>query len=677
MDALFESFNIHKLKSKNDFNQVISDIFIADEKNLLSVYKEIRQNSKLDMNLIYKKTELYMDDIIKKNTNIGIILDKILNIMSRLLKLFSYVKNRIINDDIYHILIDIFYKKFLDNPENLAIVIDNIFSPLIIQKRDSELIFNKFIKLLRNLYDNSNFELADKLSDKLIEILKDTLIQKHFISNKTLNYIDLIQDYKLIKRLLKYEQMISRDQENALLYSKLNSILINLPIIRILCKVDIYECDQIYYDIISDELKYIERLNTIEYIEQNIKNIESNIIISKDKYNNELLLIELSKIFKIYNMMYTCWGNDSVKNLINKAINNILNQDNMFLHYIATALIIFVKKITSSNINIIKEMVIPIVKNIALTDLSSEFLNILYLNMQNNLLKNIINDIHIEYCMTITNPFASSENKLFAINKFLNEIIINKKYNKEIKTINIKCNKKVSVDMNKCDIILINKEIWKNKQEKYYIKIPDEINIYYKSYEAFYDAKHNYRLIEWSLDDSFIDFEFNDLQGNPHLVSGSIIPMSVLFLIDNNPGISLNQLLLQLILPDKKDDIKSLNKIKSSIELLVINDIIQEKNNLYTCNEIKHNINLSKLIIAKNKLQIQEQHYDINSTIDCYIIKCLKVAENGFNTKDLLNSVNLKNQYFKINEKTLIDHVVILIKKNYITESYGIFSYLL
>ena len=123
--------------------------------------------------------------------------------------------------------------------------------------------------------------------------------------------------------------------------------------------------------------------------------------------------------------------------------------------------------------------------------------------------------------------------------------------------------------------ILINKDIWKIKNSNNTkFKIPNEIAIYFKIYENFYNIKHNYRSIEWSMDHSCIDIEIDGFT-----ISGSILPISILFLISQNKDINFEQL-LELLESSNKD------LIDNNIKLLESNNIIKCDNNKYIISNI-------------------------------------------------------------------------------------------
>jgi hypothetical protein len=497
----------------------------------------------------------------------------------------------------------------------------------------------------------------------------------YFISNKTLEsgkqdaFLNLITDFNLMKKCIAYEEKMTS-------YLKNKKYIVEnqfgcLPVLDIIQNVNIYNTSDIYYDIIRNQLENNPNPNLINYLKRSIQDIESNIVVTKEKYKSEILFIEISKIFRIYSKMRLNWYmNNEVTNSIKESINNILDLDDVLLNYIITSLIIFIKKLNSDSFIVLKDLSTNICHNIAFSNKESKFLDIFNQNLQSNSLKTKITPEFYQYINNIVEYFDPIESNYIRIKKFLDEIKTNIDYNKEVSKINITCKKNsnivdLSVDPKNLDVVLINKEIWKIKNSNHKFKIPDEISIYFKIYEQFYNLKHNYRSIEWSMDNSFIDIEINN-----KTISGTILPISILFLISKE-SLDFNKLLELL-------ETSNNELIDSNIKLLESNNIItKNSSNNYVISEITCDINLNKLTITKNKIVANNiVDFDINNSTDCFIIKILKpLNTSGLSFDNLYMKFEEINKYFKITKDFMQIRIDSLIKKNYIDLRNGEYYY--
>ena len=693
MDLLFDKFNIFKIKDNNEsYEDKFDKIFLLDT-NILEIYSYIRSenisSSEDKINILREKTKEYIQKRLSVINSVNMcnnILNEISNKLSRIRLLFDYIRNRK-QQDLFVKFIEDFYTTCI---ANIHIFIEHIFKHLINQKTPNyiyETALSSFKLLIDYLnypftslnYINENHDnyknaleqytiLYNKYTSELLFYFTNT-IKLYLISNKTLCYSDLVSDFKLIEKCVQYEKLMSQHLDINIykLTKNVRKLLSYLPILNIIQNVNIYTTDQIYYDIINNQLEYNPNSNIINYLIRLVKNIESNIIITKEKYKSETLLIELSKIFRIYHKMRINWSlNKEIIESIKKSINNILEYDEILLNYIVTSLIIFVKKININNFSVLKDLAINICSNIAISNKESQFLDIFNQNLQNNSLKTKISYEFYEYINHIVDCFDPIESNYMKIKKFLSEIKVNIDYNKEISKIKVTCNKEISFDINNMNTILINKDIWKIKNSNNTkFKIPNEIAIYFKIYENFYNIKHNYRSIEWSMDHSCIDIDIDGFT-----ISGSILPISILFLISQNKDINFEQL-LELLESSNKD------LIDNNIKLLESNNIIKCDNNKYIISNIISDINLNKLTIVKKKnTTVAQNDYDINNATDCFIIKIVKPLNGSYLTlNQVYEQLNKINKYFQVTEDFVKTRLDILINKSYIAFKNGVYYY--
>jgi len=682
MDTLLDNLNVFKIKDDIDtFEVKVENIFMS-ESNILDIYSYIRSKNiasdEYKISLLKIKTKEYMIKQLLLVNSINTCYNVLNDIISKLEKirlLFDYIKNRK-KLDIFTSFIEDFYTVCINNKD---ILIEYIFKPLIdpkYQYNNKETSIKSFKLLIEylNYSDETNLylQLYNKFTTKLINFFINT-IKIYLTSQKTLNYFDLVNDFKLIKENVKYEKMMSEYLNIDNMYMQSEKILGSLPILKIISNINIYSVDDTFFDIIKNVLENSTNSKIVNYLINLVENIESTVIITKDKYSSEKLIIDISKIFRIYNNMIINWSsNEDIIGAIKNSINNILSYDDILISYIATSLIIFVKKINNDNFDVLKNLTMNIANNIAISNQDSEFLDIFYQNLQNNLLKSKIKPELIEYIKIIIQKFDNTNSNFIKIQKFLFDIEINIDYNNEISNAKIKCNKTIPINMNICNTILINKNIWKNKNITSSFKIPDEIAVYFKTYEQFYNIKHNYRSIEWSMEHSTIEIEINN-----KVVTGSILPISILFLIGKHKNINYDNLLKLLEISEIQNlDLDKL--IKNNIKLLESNNIIKLTSDNYTLSDIISDVNLNKLSILKNKLinLSEEECFDVDNSTDCYLIKLLKPLNgHGLSFVEISTELNNINKYFKTTDEFIKTRLDILIYKNYVIFKNGIYCY--
>ena len=698
MDLLFEKFNVFKIKDNNEsYQDKCNKIFLLDT-NILEIYNYIRSEN-ISFNyekieILRDKTKEYIQDRLSKINSVQMcynILNEINNKLSIIRLLFDYIRNRK-QEDLFFKFIEDFYTISI---KNIHVFIEHIFNHLINYKTANYIYeiasksLNIFINNLNYPFESPTFKnntnikydealdqykmLYNKYTTEILFYFTSTM-KLYFNSNKTLLYTDLLVDFKLMKKCLTYEEIMTSYLKNK------KSIIENqfsyLPVLNIIQNVNIYNTTDTYYEIIRNQLENNLNSNLITYLKRSIQDIESNIVVTKEKYKSEILFIEISKIFRIYSKMRLHWYmNDEIINSIKQSINNILDLDDVLLNYIITSLIIFIKKLNSDSFPIFKDLSTNICYNIAFSNKESKFLDIFNQNLQSNSLKTKITYEFYQYINNIVNFFDPIESNYIKIKKFLDEIKNNIDYNKEVSKINVTCNKissnnisekvNFSFDPKNLDVVLINKEIWKIKNSNHKFKIPDEISVYFKIYEQFYNIKHNYRSIEWSMDNSFIDIEINS-----KTISGTILPISILFLISKE-SLDFNKLLELL-------ETSNNELIETNIKLLESNNIITKNNlNNYVISEITSDINLNKLTITKNKSIAKNiADFDINNSTDCYIIKILKpLNASGLSLDSICIAFEKINKYFKVTKDFIQTRIDILIKKSYIDFKNGEYYY--
>ena len=730
MDLLFEKFNVFKIKQPSSlanwqtqsvsgslanwqtqsvsgsksYQDCYQDKIFDSDTSILEIYNYIRLENVsyyLHLGIIREKAKEYIQNKLLQINSVNTchnILNDITNKLSRVRLLFDYIRNRK-QEDLFFKFIEDFYTIAI---KNIHVFIEHIFNHLINYKTPNYIYeiahksFNIFINYLNYPFESPTFKNNTNLQyDQALEQYKmlynkyttdilfyfTSTMKLYFISNKTLSsgkrdaFQDLIADFNLMKKCIAYEEIMTSYLKNKKYI--VENQLSCLPVLDIIQNVNIYNTNDIYYDIIRNQLENNPNPNLINYLKRSIQDIESNIVVTKEKYKSEILFIEISKIFRIYSKMRLNWYmNNEVTNSIKESINNILDLDDVLLNYIITSLIIFIKKLDSNNFTVLKDLSTNICHNIAFSNKESKFLDIFNQNLQTNSLKTKITPEFYQYINNIVEYFDPIESNYIKIKKFLDEIKTNIDYNKEVSKINVTCKKKslnnnllekvdFSFDPKNLDVVLINKEIWKIKNSNHKFKIPDEISVYFKIYEQFYNIKHNFRSIEWSMDNSFIDIEINKFT-----ISGTILPISILFLISKE-SLDFNKLLELL-------ETSNNELIESNIKLLESNNIItKNSSNNYVISEITSDINLNKLTITKNKTVANNiVDFDINNSTDCFIIKILKpLNTSGLSLDGICIAFEEMNKYFKVTKEFIQTRVDGLIKKSYIDFRNGEYYY--
>lgn len=699
MDILFNNFGIFKTNEPTDAYSTYIDNIFEPNGNILSTYNFIRSNNIADdidkIGMLKNITRKYIETKIKSIQSPStclIVMNEINNKMLRIRMLFEYLKNRK-TQDLYLDFLNEYYNVCL---ENINIFVFNMFKQLIepstpqyIQNQLNE-AFDIFIQGL-----NYHFETwgSKKISDdEKKEIIANTLlmhnkfasniifefgnvIQLFFKSYKSLKFSDLIDDFKLSVYMSTYERKIVKCLQDANIdYTfKFDKLISNLPIVSILSNVNIFNCDPIFYDIIQSQLINSKKSDLDIYLEKLISGIESNIIITKNKYSSEHLFLDLAKSFKVLAKMLESWSVHSqpIKDNIINTINTILAQDDIIINYIVTSMVIFVKKININNFQTLKELVSFTSKCISVSNKESIFLDLLAQNLQSNLIKSKITEELLDYISVIIDHFDSTSHFYLDIKKFLYEIEINICYNNEISNVKIKSNKSVPVDMNLANTVLINKDIWKYNNKLPKIKLPDQIAIYFKAYEKFYTLKHSFRSIEWCYENSNIEIDING-----STISGSVIPISILVNIGlgckHNSGIRIDDLMALFEIEEIPET------IKKYLDLLISSEIVIETNGEFTIGtNLPPLINLNKLAVSKIKKIVKYvDDFDIANSTDCYIIKALKsISPNGLELDELTNKVNQSNKYFKVKDDYIKSRCDTLIKKSYLVDKDSIYTY--
>ncbi len=694
MDVLINNLNIFKFKeSAENYPNFIDNIFQSDS-NILSTYSFIRSNNVIDksenIELLKNRFKTYVERGFRSITSVSSclnVLNDVNNKMARIRMLFGYLVNRG-GDDIYSEFLDNYYQLVL---QNINVFIIHLFTPLANNSTPTYLFTqasSAFDLLISGLgYFNEQIDLNQKYSDdkkKLLNALSLLFFNKYgselisefsnvikifFKSYKTLKFEDLISDYQLVENLsANYESKIRSCVRDLDYKSKFKSLIGKLPLANIFASTDIFTCDESFYQIIESQFVNSTDLHSLNvYLIKLIGGLETNIIFTKDKYASEQLFIELAKTFKVFSKLLTYLNKfDEIKNLIVQTINSMLSQDDMLINYIVTSMTIFVKKININNFDTLKDLVSHVAKCISLSKKESQFLDLFNQNLQLNLIKTRINEDLFSYLAAIIDHFDCNESNHIKINKFLQEIEINVCYNNEINSIPIKSNKDLTIDMKLANTILINKDVWKcSKSVK--IKIPDQILAYFKVYEKFYSIKHNFRTIEWCYENSNIEIDIGS-----STITGSVVPISILFVIGSKPnGITNSELLNEL-------GLESIESIGKDFGLLVSSGVVVANLDVLTIGKnLPPMINLNKLAISKVKVvKIQEACFDTVNSTDCYIIKALKPLNGkGLGFCELVEQVNTLNKYFKSNNDFIKERVETLIKKNYLVCKDSLYFY--
>lgn len=698
MDVLLGNLNVFRTKDSIDsYPKFVDNIFYPDS-NILSTYSFIRSNNiatdEKNIEFLKNKFKIYVGSKLETINSTPVclnVLNDINNKMLRIRMLFSYLVNRG-SQDIYTDFLHIYYQLVL---ANINVFIIHLFTPLANPSTPTYLFVqssNSFDKLVKGFeYFNEQIESNSKYTDdqkKELNLLSLLFFNKYgseiisefsntisifFKSYKTLIFNDLVSDFQLAEKLSMYEKKIVntvKDMEFKYKY-KFRSLIGKLPLGAIFASMDIFTCNSIFYDIINSQYTNGSTTDTIGlnlYLVKLISGLESNIIISKNKYASEHLFIEIAKTFKVFSKLLTCLNEfTEIKNIIIQTINAILAQDEILINYIVTSITIFVKKINLNNFDTLKELVSHVAKCISLSKKESQFLDLFNQNLQSNLIKSRITEDLFSYLGSVIDHFDSNESNHIKIKKFLHEIEINVSYNTEIANIPIKCNKDVPIDMKVANTIIINKEVWKSTPS-IKIKIPDQILAYFKVYEKFYSIKHNFRTIEWCNENTSIEIDI----GNS-TITGSVIPISILVIIGSKLGVTQKELANEL-------GLETIESIKKYFDLLISSGVIicdSKTNILSISSNLPHLINLNKLAISKVQVvKTQEACFDLPNSTDCYIIKALKPLNgSGLNINKLVEQVNLLNKYFKSTNEFIKERAEILIKKNYLVYKNSMYFY--
>lgn len=700
MDILTNSFGILKSHEPIElFSKYVENIFDTNV-DILLTYNFIRNHnvssSPDKIQYLRKKMFDYIEKkliLINSSSTCLMTLHDINNKLLRIRMLFSYLINRKSQDIFVDFLKD-YYEIIL---KNINIFVVHVFTQLVDKLtphyilKQAEESFDILVNGLNYHYEiaGTNAKISEDEKKKLIadslllhnkygvSIIEEFgyVIEFYFKSFKTQKFNDLVLDFKLGEYMCKYEsKIVHHIQEANIEYKyKFKTLISKLPIIPILTSVNVFVCDPIYYQIVESLLTNVPNQDIEIYLEKLICGLEANIIITKQKYASEQLFIDIAKTFKALSKMLDSWSkiNVNVKIWIVQTINNILGQDDILINYLVTSMIIFVKKISSNNFQALKELVSDVAKCISVSNKETQFLDLFNQNLQTNIIKSKITEELFEYISAIIDNFDSNESNYIKIKKFLNEIEINVCYNSEVNNVKINSNKEIPISMELSNTILINKDVWKAKSNSKFmkIKLPDIIGAYFKVYEQFYIKKHSFRSIEWCYENSTIDIQINQ-----SLITGPIIPISILVLISEvSQGISKEELVSKLQI-----DPSEISLLDPILNLLVSNGVAKFQSNLYTIeSDLSPIINLNKLAVSKQKQLVKQEHgFDIANTTDCWIIKTLKPLDGkGLGLEEMINQINKSNKYFQIDLTYLKTRLDILIKKTHVGVKNSLYYY--
>ena len=686
MNILFDNFKIFNaldvyqdndthLNSKKEITENYLNKIFKSNSYFLDIYMCIRKNNiTSDNKLIINKLSHYIDDGFK-STNL---IRSIHNIDKKLQKLNTLFKYEYKNNKLFFCnFLQIFYDKII---ENIDIIEKKIIKNININKNAFDafnIIFNYFF----NEDTNEIIYYYDiKYGIKILIAFKKVIVEK-FKSIKNETYTNLVHDISLIKIYITYfDKVLKQLNTNFIknkemitqMFSSLENSLKLLPIINIYNSLDSNIVDETYYDIISVYIEYVNDENITNYIYKIIDQVKNNVLIIPEKLSSERLFIEISRTFRTYNKMYIFWKKEQYQLRIKYQIDEILNEYNL-QNYIAMSILIFSSKLDTKNNTIIIELVTNIISGIVISNKVSSFLEILYYTLHNYTVKNKISDLFLDYFNIIMSYFPKDKLYYNKINRIINEFEINKDYNNEFKKVNIKCNPKDQNIVNKMDQDIVNTiVINKNTNINYELNLPKDILIYFKAYEQYYYKKHNFRKINWSIENSIIEIECTNKNKDKYTITGSIIPIAILIIISTFKN---NITTLHSILVINKHE-KTIQNINFWIEKLIECNIIKLIDDMYELENLTQNHDLTYFLTTNYTSIIANiNDFDIDNTTDCYIIKTVKHLLDGIYINNLLETINIENKYFQIDMTYLNKRLDILISKSYIIKDNDIIKY--
>lgn len=663
MEEIFTRYNIisNKQDNKKNIDYYISKLF-QDDINILDIYITFRSENILletNINKLLKKFEEYIKKQILSDDNLAQIIYKIIDKLDNIKELFNYMNNKNkIENKFFYSLYDIIFLNF------------EILKFKIIDFYNNNNIDNKFIKyiiFIVNILRDIEISYYQLLLDKIIILIYENYLIKDNNLIEKYNIINNIKHFSTLKNELN-NNIQNNIQNNKLFDYLIINLIKKLPLIEFINQIDIINTNNFYFDIIKDCLQYNIFYNDIILnITKNINILNSYIHINTEKYKSEKLLIEIYKIFKIFKIIIdSFYFDDMILNIISLSITNFIEQEKNLIDYICYGLLIFAKKLNNDNYKYLNNIIFVISNCISYSSINYSFQYTFYKYLKlynlsniniNYLPKYLINLIHENNRINIHDN--NNNENIIKIKKYISEIERNIRHNIELKQVKISTNiSDIEYNFNKCSFLLLEKNEKISFESE--IIIPNELLIYYKTIESFYHIKFPYKKINWIYDNCKIILNYNN-----YTISGSLIPILILFVINKFNVLTQDELYKKLILNITSDNCEYINKY---IQILLDINLITFINLEYKLNIINKDYNIDFNNIINKTENNNNNHYDINNTIDCYIIKILKPLIHGIYINDLLIELNKINIHFKINIEQLQERISFLINKYYILQ---------
>ena len=594
--------------------------------------------------------ELYENTFMNKNTVLDIIIHESNINISQMSDFIDYINNIKYNfyglsdeDFLQNLLTEFLLRLNKKENTNIKKIINEVFN--LNKKNIAKLkLYFTCIDIVVN--NNKNLKINEILLfetyTELNNIIKETPVTHPSVLIKLNiqidNFLDVIVSSKLKDNILK--NIIINTFSNKLI----DSLQINfMDTIKIIFKW------KGLYEKTVNALKFNNKL--LHTLLENI-----NIKFSEKDYLNAKLSYDIVNIFKLLNDCEYSLLSDIT--LIKRNYNSMLEKNTNLLSYLCASIHIFmIKK---------KDLAIQLIKFQQFNENKIDFLTIYkqYLQKRSIYKFNFENE---KLLLNILKEYFKEK-----LNKYLDIIIncihdmkISEHINKEIHNLDITIKspeyKNILYKKKKLNITILSTILWndmKNYKYDYKPNIPLDVKIYTSIIKSYYKKKYDNRNMYISHDDSTINIQLKNLKMKLSLSYYYVIK----FIANSNSVKSYKACIGIKLLNNSRtssekhsvypsnmkkiycyntfisDKLKiPVNHINEIIIVLLANNIIIKKKNgleIYFFNkkicESKNKIDLTKSMkIEKDKI-IQENNYDKENLIDCYLIKIVKKEDVSF-----------------------------------------------
>lgn len=377
------------------------------------------------------------------------------------------------------------------------------------------------------------------------------------------------------------------------------------------------------------------------------------------------------------------------KTLINprfgSCIREFFKQDSDLIRYLCVIVKHMIKKSNDDDKQVVRRKINNIITVSQWFDEGDVFIN----NYKNCLADRIMNkNLDLDFEIELINVIGQIHGTEYAndMYKMVGDIKANKRDNGEIKEMSITVEsdefKDVELDMKKVKYNIFTNGVWPQiEQQDSECILPNEINIYMKVFEGYYNSKYeNNRTIKWLLDTS--EIVINASFGNKkYKIQMNISQAILLHMFNYDNKLSYNEILEKSNMSVVRLG-KTLNSLVKAKLLFIEKD--EDENIHYIYNKHFHskdsNISIMKLFHSKNVTKKSNKTHCINSEmlIDTKVVGQIKKnKETGISEEDLFkNTIESLQGRFTPTKKMIKDRIKSLIEReliDFVDDKYKLF----